>query len=375
MIDQKPSSLDAIVIGGGFYGVNIALYLAVEKKKKEVIILEKESDILTRASQNNQARIHNGYHYPRSFTTAYRSRINMKRFIEDWPDAVEKKFTHVYAIARNNSKVSAKQFARFCKEIGANIQTANPSITAMFNSRLIEQVFEVEEFVFDANKLREWAKDQLDKAGVTVICNSNVIEMNKDVEGELSLKFENNEKVMKELCSKFIFNCSYSGLNQFLGDFKNTSLKVKHEVAEMVLVKMPESLKKIGVTVMDGPFFSTIPYPSRPGVHSLSHVRYTPHFSWIDEKGIDPYKKLEDYSKSTLKERMLKDSARYLPAMAEAIYLESIFEVKSVLLKNEIDDGRPIMFEKTEGLPGCFSIFGGKIDNIYDVLEKLYGEI
>lgn len=375
MILKKPSVLEAIVIGGGFYGVNIALYLATQKKMRDIVILERELDILTRASQNNQARIHNGYHYPRSFTTAYRSRINMQRFIQDWPDAVEKKFNKVYAIARNNSKVTAKQFTRFCKEIGAGIEAADPAISALFNPRLIEQVFVVEEFAFDSNKLKEWAKDELERAGVTVICDSNVFEINKDSKSGLSLKVENTENGVTELLSKYIFNCSYSGVNQFKGDFKNTALKIKHEVTEMVLVKMPESLKNLGITVMDGPFFSTMPYPSRPGIHSLSHVRYTPHFSWVDENGTNPYKKLEDYKKETEKERMLRDSARYLPAIADATYLESIFEIKSVLLKNEIDDGRPIMFEKNEGLPGCFSIFGGKIDNIYDVLEKLYAEI
>jgi hypothetical protein len=52
-------------------------------------------------------------------------------------------------------------------------------------------------------------------------------------------------------------------------------------------------------------------------------------------------------------------------------YVDSLFEVKTVLVKNEGDDGRPILFEKHFKLPGCYSILGGKIDNIYDVFEKL----
>ena len=53
----------AVVIGGGFYGVNIALCLA-RQDKGQVFLLEKEGDLLSRASYHNQARIHNGYHYP-----------------------------------------------------------------------------------------------------------------------------------------------------------------------------------------------------------------------------------------------------------------------------------------------------------------------
>ncbi|MCI5763058.1 MAG: FAD-dependent oxidoreductase, partial [Actinobacillus porcinus] len=67
------ASKSAVIIGGGFYGVNIALYLSQYKNIKDIVILEKEAQLLSRASYVNQARIHNGYHYPRSFTTAYRS--------------------------------------------------------------------------------------------------------------------------------------------------------------------------------------------------------------------------------------------------------------------------------------------------------------
>ncbi|MDA8059788.1 MAG: FAD-dependent oxidoreductase, partial [Nitrospiraceae bacterium] len=63
---------DAIVIGGGFYGATIAHYLKTQRKFKKVALIERGQGLLLRASYNNQARVHNGYHYPRNFTTAYR---------------------------------------------------------------------------------------------------------------------------------------------------------------------------------------------------------------------------------------------------------------------------------------------------------------
>lgn len=138
----------------------------------------------------------------------------------------------------------------------------------------------------------------------------------------------------------------------------------------MALMQMPPALKNLGITVMDGPFFSMMPFPAR-GLHTLSHVRYTPHLNWNDKHGIDPYQKLDEYEKQTRVERMVRDVGRYLPAILDARYVESLFEIKTVLMKNEGDDGRPILFEKHENLLGCYSVLGGKIDNIYDVLEKL----
>ncbi len=68
---------------------------------------------------------------------------------------------------------------------------------------------------------------------------------------------------------------------------------------------------------------------------------------------------------------MVRDSQRYLPVIEDAEHIDSLFEVKSVLVKNETDDGRPILFEKYSQLPRYYSILGGKLDNIYDVIEKL----
>jgi hypothetical protein len=71
---------------------------------------------------------------------------------------------------------------------------------------------------------------------------------------------------------------------------------------------------------------------------------------------------------------MVRDAGRYLPALLDSRHVDSLLEVKTVLVKNEGDDGRPILFEKHSALPGCISVLGGKIDNIYDVLEKLEAE-
>jgi glycine/D-amino acid oxidase-like deaminating enzyme len=170
-----------------------------------------------------------------------------------------------------------------------------------------------------------------------------------------------------------VINCTYSGLNQFKGDFPGTHTELKHEITEMALVEPPPELEHYGITVMDGPFFSLMPFPPR-AMHTLSHVRYTPHLNWRDTQGLDPYQKLDDYARASRGDRMIRDAARYLPAIAGARQAGSLFEVKTVLVKNEGDDGRPILFERHPGIPGCYSVLGGKIDNIYDVLEKMEAE-
>ena len=159
---------DAVIIGGGFYGSAIAIYLAKTRGLRRVILIEREPELLLRASYNNQARVHNGYHYPRSFTTAFRSRVNLPRFVRDWPQVVKQDFVKLYAIARRNSKVTAKQFERFCHEIGASIKPAEAGLKRLFEPRLIEDVFLVEEYAFDSTRLAEWAVKELQDAGVEI---------------------------------------------------------------------------------------------------------------------------------------------------------------------------------------------------------------
>jgi glycine/D-amino acid oxidase-like deaminating enzyme len=359
---------DAVVIGGGFYGTAIAVYLAKQRGFSKVILVEQEHDLLTRASYSNQARVHNGYHYPRSFTTAFRSRVNLPKFVRDYPDAIKRDFTKVYAIARRNSKVTARQFERFCHQIGAKLEQAPQPLSSLFDRRLIEEAFLVEEYAFDTLQLAQYAKQELREAGIEVRFHTRVnrVHIHKNC---LAAKYDGvNEEA--EFLTRYIFNCTYSGLNQLAGDFPGTQTRLKHEIAEMVLLQAPAALDGIGVTVMDGPFFSMMPFPARR-LHTLSHVRYTPHLHWADNMGLDPYQRLTNHDCVTRVDRMIRDVARYMPAVLDARYISSLFEVKTVLTKNEGDDGRPILFEQHPELPGCYSILGGKLDNIYDVFEKL----
>jgi glycine/D-amino acid oxidase-like deaminating enzyme len=360
----------ACIIGGGFYGVVIALYLKRVKGIEDVDIFEKEASLLNRASFANQARVHSGYHYPRSFTTAYRSRENFHRFCSDWSKCVTSEFGKYYALARRNSKVTSTQFTRFCDQIGAPIEEAETEISELFNPALVEAVYKVEEYAFDAIKLRNWANQELAASGVECHFGQLITDTSAGVDNTIQVSTLDGSGIKRTKSYPISFNCTYSGLSQVEADQSFGRLRLKHEIAELALIEPPPELEKIGVTVMDGPFFSTMPFPAK-GCHSLSHVRYTPHSFWVDEYGLSPYDVLDQSTLETRVDRMIRDASRYLPAIAKSRYRESLYEVKTVLEKNESDDGRPILFRESTSTPGLYSVLGGKIDNIYDILESI----
>src|SRR5438309_221649 len=143
---------DALVIGGGFYGLYLAEVLA--SRLPRVLLCERGESLMSRASYANQARVHNGYHYPRSMLTALRSRVNFPRFIDEFREAVRSDFEKVYAIPRQGSKVTAEQFAESMRRIGAPIEPARPAVKKLFEAALIEDVFRVREYAFDSSVLR-----------------------------------------------------------------------------------------------------------------------------------------------------------------------------------------------------------------------------
>lgn len=70
---------DKIIIGAGLYGLYSALYCG--KKNENVLVIEKDDQAFKRATYINQARVHMGYHYPRSYSTAFNRLIILKSLI------------------------------------------------------------------------------------------------------------------------------------------------------------------------------------------------------------------------------------------------------------------------------------------------------
>ena len=351
---------DAIVVGGGFYGCALALHL--KTRNERVLLLEKESTLLSRASFVNQARVHNGYHYPRSLLTAIRSHINYRRFKQDYAAAIVDNFEKVYAVAKHGSKTSATQYRHVAELIGAPIIPAPDRIKKLFNPEMIEEAFLVEECAFDAAKLRDLMLERMEICGVEIRLDASVVRI-----GHLEdVLFAYNDDSALPQMSNQIFLCAYSQTNSILERSNLPLLPLKHELTEVCIIEPPKELKWLGITVMDGEFFSTMPFPP-VGKHSLTHVRWTPHMSWEDSNPLAHAEKLMP----TNYQRMADDAFAYLPCMADAKYVKSLFDVKTVLQSNEVDDGRPVLFKRDYGMKGLNVIIGGKLDNAYDVIEEL----
>jgi len=368
-MNQLKEKYSAVVIGGGFFGLCIAEYLA--RKLGDVLLCEKESELMSRASYVNQARIHNGYHYPRSILTAFRSRLNFPRFIKDFSECIDSSFEKYYAIGKTFSKVSARQYELFCNRIGAFIEIAPDEIRALFNPSMIEEVFTTHEYAFDAVILRNLMAGRIKAAGVEARLNTKALKVASEGDEGVSVEIMSDGQ-RETVRADHVFNCTYSQINRLLRNSGLPLIPLKHEMTEMALVELPEELRLLGITVMCGPFFSTMPFPPEK-LHSLSHVRYTPHFEWYDsdDNYVDAHELFDRTDKKTAFPHIIRDVKRYLPAMEKCVYKGSLWEVKTVLPLSEVDDSRPILFKTHFGIPNLHCVMGGKLDNIYDVIDEI----
>lgn len=364
MAARPRTQVDYIVIGGGFYGCCLALFL--RSISARVLLVEAGERLMDRASRVNQARVHTGFHYPRSAATAVKSMLLHRRFLADFPEAVVDDFQMLYAIARRRSKVTAKKFHRMFRDMGAPIELAQPGHRALFDPEIIEDVFACREFAFDHTILGRLVAERLAEAGVEVRLRTELVGLADHPCGAVAALSDGGE-----VSARFAFNITYAQINAVLAKAGLPGARLKHEIAELALIEPPRALDRIGVTVMDGPFFSAMPYPAE-ALYSLTHVRYTPHDSWADSpQARDPYRHLAGSERESRYAFMLRDAQRYLPCLAGAAYRRSIYEVKTLLIKNEGDDGRPILYHRKPEASRVISIVGGKIDNIYDLFEAV----
>lgn len=363
---KSDDQFDHVIVGAGFYGCSLALEL--KKRSQSVLLIESEGEILARASRVNQARVHTGFHYPRSIITAAKSALLHKRFAEEYSEAIVDDFQMLYAVARRQTKVSAKRFYYTFRSLGAPIEPATPSQRALFNEDTIDGVFSCTEWAFDYSILRSQLTARLKEAGVQVRLSTEATAVSEHGSGA-SVLLSSGEVIL----TSRVYNVTYSQTNKLLISAGLPLVKLKHEIAEIALIRPPRELLGYGITVMDGPFFSTMPYPSE-GLYSLTHVRYTPHFSWTDEVVEKwPYDILKETVLTTRHRHMVLDASRYVPSMLHSDWKRSLFDVKTILIKNESDDGRPILYHRNDN-SRITSVLGGKIDNVYDLFDLLTTE-
>lgn len=367
---------DKIIIGAGLYGLYAAQKCGAAGQK--VLVLEKDPAPFMRATYINQARVHMGYHYPRSYSTAIKSAGYFQRFCQDYAFCLLKEFDQVYATSAHFSWTNAEEFQRFCQ--AANIRCDAVAPERYFNPGQCDGAFLTTEYTYDAQILKEHFLQEIGKLPNVTIAYQHKPESIQRNGSVWSVKAGD---ITAE--TPYLLNATYAGVNEIHHMMGFEPFKIKYELCEIILCTVNEKLKDTGITVMDGPFFSIMPF-GRTGLHSLTSVTFTPHVTSYDSlptfacqqcsKGLctpqDMYNCNECPAKPASAWPMMSQLARkYLKQEYGFTYQGSLFSMKPILKASEIDDSRPTVIRKYVDDPTFVSVLSGKINTVYDLDEVL----
>jgi hypothetical protein len=379
---------DKIVIGAGLYGLYAALFCA--SRGQRILVLEQEKEAFSRATYINQARVHMGYHYPRSLSTALKSAGYFQRFVEDYGFCVHRDFSQVYGTSAHFSWTDAREFRKFC--LAANIPCEEIPAERYFKPGLCDGAFLTKEYTYDADLLRKYFLARLEEyPGVTLCFDHCVTDIFQN--GSSWLVKTVHLDIEETWESAFVLNATYASVNQILRMGAGGScdlFSLKYELCEIILCQASEALKDVGLTVMDGPFFSVMPF-GKTGFHSLTAVTFTPHMSSYQE--IPAFPCQEEVSPAVCGGNHLGNCAicparpasawEYMRALAgkymgddyHLTYHSSLYSVKPILMASEVDDSRPTVIRyvlpadgsSTVTPPVFLSVLSGKINTVYDL--------
>lgn len=368
---------DRIIIGAGLYGLYAALKCA--QNKENIIVLEYDDAAFKRATYINQARVHMGYHYPRSYSTAIKSAGYFERFNKDYSFCILTKFNQIYATSSNFSWSDANEFKKFCA--AAHIKCEEIFPEKYFKTGCCDGAFETEEYTYDAQILKSYFLEKLKEyPSVKIVYGARikVIEKHSD---EYKIILEDKS----EYSSDFVLNATYASVNQILNLLGYEPFRIKYELCEIIICNVDDKLRDVGLTVMDGPFFSIMPF-GKTGYHSLTSVTFTPHVVCKEPlpkfdcqarcNGFCSPNQLGNCNDCPAK----PDSAwpymnnlarKYMRDDLKFTFDHTLFSMKPILLASEIDDSRPTVIRQYSSAPTFISVLSGKINTVYDLDEVL----
>jgi hypothetical protein len=365
--------VERLIVGGGLFGCYAAIVLA--NRGYKVLLAEQDAELLSRASYINQARIHTGLHYPRSILTAMESLTHYQAFRRKWPSAV-RDFMQIYAVATHNSKTSGEDFAEFIQRLQIPAQELDPDI--WFYTNTVSRAFQVEEPAFDAEIMRNLlSKELANHPNISLLLGTSVVR--GEIKGNsVRVTFNSGSKIEAD----GLVLAMYAGTNSLRVSLGLNPLPLRFELAEVILGNVEPRLQGYGFTVMDGPFWSLMPFGHGSQV-SLTSVGMTPlrtalgspRFACQSERTDCTPERIQDCTACPVRpisvtEHHQQQMSAFLRNSSAFTPTRSLLTVKATLTSTDVDDARPTIV-LCEANNKVTTIFSGKISTLLDLDRSL----
>ena len=354
--DHKYNSQRVAVVGGGIFGCLVSIELA--GRGFTVNLYERNCDIMSGASLNNQNRLHLGYHYPRDDNTAIQCIKGFEEFKRLFPSCILEGFKNNYYISSRDSKVSLKRYIQFCERVGLPVSPVSDDFPV--SVRNVEGGISTDEVVYDSLLLAAEIRILLRRANVTVLCDHDISKVNKGRTGCYSLTV--GDRKVGEFDK--VINCTYANYNKFNKDLGLKDRLLQYEYTLVPIIRWREDA--VGITVMDGSFMTILPFGTS-GKFLLYHVdhaviasevKHCLNQEWLT-KSSSPSRFINKEEHFNI---MLEACTEFVPALSSAQLVGFLEGPRVVFYNRDATDERPSVISLLDG-DGFFSVFSGKIDH------------
>lgn len=342
------------VIGAGLFGCMTALKLA--EQGYFVDLIEQSSDILQGASKHNQNRIHFGYHYPRSIKTTTDSLIGFESFRKVFNPSIEY-FDNYYAIANEGSKSTPEDFEAFCNNMNIWLKQEYPD-DYLLNKKEIAKCYKVNEPIFNYGRMKAIVKYLLANSNVDLHLNTIISDIRDNDQTYHRFVVTTNRF---SYCYRILINTTYSNIN-CINKMLNLPLRT-YLFEDVVIPKFHYEHKPFGITIMDGPFCSVLPYGGNDNQFLLSHVKY----SVFSHK----FRKQETKPVDLNINCIFDASSKFMPFL-KTCKPHNTYHCRKIIWENKDDSRQSIIYND---LPNYYSVLSGKVTTCIDVANNLVGRI
>jgi hypothetical protein len=293
------------IIGAGWFGCHIANKL---KESHQVSIFD-EDGIFSKASMNNQNRLHLGYHYARSYTTRSLCTKTFIRFKTDYENLLSNVPNNVYAVPERESIIDFETYIKIFSD--SDFQISDHEYLNNVSGAISVNEKHINPFLAQSYFRKELSH-------LLTIKNINDI---------------NNISSSYDL----VINCTNNTLNPI------TYQSFVQPCTIFVYEKIDDTPFD-ALTLVDGPLFSIFPYYKN--MVTISDVEYTPDSDLTDSERIEKIENKISY---------------YYPEFSRKFkYQESLRAVKAKPV--DMSDNRSPVITMENNIVNCFS---GKIQGIY----------
>lgn len=338
------------IAGTGWYGCHIGMVL--KDQCTEIRIFEKNDDIFTEASGNNQFRLHQGLHYPRSSITRYQSRDGFFRFSERYPSFSREISNNYYLIPYEESLMDFDTYFSIMLSSGLKIDKIHPDDIPYVKTEMFEGAIRCKERSILTSQAKSFFKKNLTE----IVSFHEAVQRIEQVGTHILVNGE---------AFDYFVDATWGSLSVY------PNASIFYESTLLLYYEHIGDEEFSALTLVDGPLWSI--YPTEvPKIYTVSSVPFSPICTYMEKQFA--YRHVIELRDTEIQERreLIESHVKaYFPDFLDHFN----YQGPQIAIKTKPTGKADNRAASVTRHGRYFQVQSGKIDNIFQASDFILGAI